>query len=373
MQRILVVKLADIGDVLTATPALRALRRTFPHAQITALIPPHCREVLDGTPFVDRVLLFDKQPFDAVGGLLQPAGMRRLAGLAVRLRQEGFDAMLLMHHLTTPWGAKKYASLALASGAPVRAGLDNGRGWFLTHRAPDLGFGAYHEVEYCNQVVQLLGADPDYGPLAFPVGAEDTAYAQALLAPYAGRPRIALHPGSGSYSLARRWPLERYIVLAQRLAGQVNATFVVVGGQDERPLGDALSTAVGTALLDLTGRTTLRQLGAVLQECDLLVSNDSGVMHIATAVETPVVALFGPSNHRAWGPWTPSGRRGPSIVLRAELPCSPCFYTGHSLGTPEGCPERTCLQLITPEQVTDTVERHLALSQAPLHSGRPGP
>ena len=357
MQRILVVKLADIGDVLTATPALRALKRTFPHARITALVPPHCKDVLDGSPLVDDLILFDKRAFDSTGGALRPGALRQLAGLGLRLRQGRFDALLLLHHLTTRGGAQKYAALATAVGAPVRAGLENGRGWFLTHRAEDQGFGAFHEVEYCNQVVELLGVEPDYGPLAFPLAEDDVARGQALLDGFPSKPRIALHPGSGTYSLARRWPVERFAALAKGLVERLGATAIVVGGADERPLGNAVTQAAGDSALDLTGRTSLRELGAVLHSCDLLVSNDGGVMHLATAVGTPVVALFGPSNHRAWGPWSPDAK---STILRSDLPCSPCFYTGHSLGTPEGCPERTCLHLITTEHVLNVVQRHFS-------------
>ena len=123
--RILVVKLADVGDVLTATPAMRSLRRTFPNARITALVAPHCAGLIAATGLVDETLSFDKW-----------AGAPRV-GLALGLRRRRFDAMLLLHHLTNSAGVLKYAGLATAAGAPIRAGLDNGRGWFLTHRAPD--------------------------------------------------------------------------------------------------------------------------------------------------------------------------------------------------------------------------------------------
>lgn len=332
--RILVIKLADIGDVLTATPALRSLRRTFPNASITALTSLHCAGLLERTGFVDEVLAFDKW---------SPA---LPAALGLHLRRRRFDAMLLLHHLTTPRGVAKYAALSTAVGAPVRAGLDNGRGWFLTHRAPDHGFGIRHEVEYCNDVTGMLGAQPDHGQLEFPMSEQDRAYAKEALPPV--RPLVAVHPGSGSYSTARRWPIERYQEVVQRL-GAAGISPIAVGGPGEESLGRALGAGI-----DLTGRTTMSQLGAVLGGCAAFVGNDSGVMHIAAAVGTPVVALFGPSNHRAWGPWDPSGR---SVILSSNLPCLPCFYRGHELGTPEGCPNRTCLQLITVEQVVDAVER----------------
>ncbi len=368
MKRILVVKLADVGDVLTATPALRALRRTFPSSEITALISPHCREVLDGNTSVDRLLWFDKRRFDAVGGLRTPGLAAGLAGLGWTLRRFGFDALVLLHHLTTPQGAAKYAGLSLAAGAPIRAGLDNGRGGFLTHRAPDRGFGARHEVEYWNDVVGLLGVAPDYGPLEFPSPVRDGVTADALLDALPA-PRVAIHAGAGSFSLARRWPLEDYARLVQRLTAHLDVSVVLVGGRDEAGIGAALREAgPPDRILDLTGRTTLGQLGALLARCHLFVGNDSGVMHLAAAVGTDILALFGPSNHRAWGPWTPTAR---SIIIRADVPCSPCLYRGDTLGTPEGCPARPCLHMITPEQVVSSVEQLLATGAHPAVAGHP--
>lgn len=343
MRRILVVKLADIGDVLTATPALRSLRRTFPHAHIEALVSPHCAGLMSATGLVDEVLTFDKWRLSLP------------ATLAIHLRRARFDAMLLLHHLTTRAGVAKYVALSLAASAPVRAGVDNGRGWFLTHRAVDLGFGARHEVEYCNDVTGLAGAAPDWGRLEFPLTEADRDFAQAALP--VGRPRVVVHAGSGGYSLARRWPVQYFAETARRLAAE-GASIVLVGGPDEVTLSRAVAGAAGPGTVDLTGRTTLFQLGAVLEASDAFLGNDSGVMHIAAAVGVPVVAVFGPSNNRAWGPWDPSGR---SEVLRAELPCAPCFYRGHDLGTPEGCPNRTCLDLVSVDQVVEAVRRRLTV------------
>ncbi|MSQ26578.1 MAG: glycosyltransferase family 9 protein [Dehalococcoidia bacterium] len=362
MKRILVVKLADVGDVLTATPALRGLRRTFPSSEITALVSPHCRDVLDGNRSVDRLLLFDKHLFETRGGLGTPRAAAAMATLALTLRRARFDSVVLLHHLTTPLGAAKYAGLCLAADAPVRAGLDNGRGGFLTHRAPDHGFGARHEVEYWNDVTGLLGAAPDCGPLEFPVSPGDSANAATLLDGIPG-PLVAIHPGAGAFSLARRWPLDRFARVVAAITTKLNASVVLVGGREEAGLGAALAEA-GQAgrIRDLTARTTLGQLGGVLARCSLFVGNDSGVMHLAAAVGARVLALFGPSNHRAWGPWTPNN---PSIVIRSGIPCSPCLYRGHSVGTPEGCPIRPCLSMITPEQVVDTIEQLLAAGTQP--------
>src|SRR5919201_1114472 len=152
LRRILVVKLATLGDLLTATPALRALRTAFPAAHIGVLTTPGSAVAALGLDSVDSVHHFEKakfdRPRDALGRLPQATGLAR------RLRAGGWDGLVLLHHLTTPFGVAKYAALCLASGAPVRVGLDNGRGWFLTHTAEDRGFGWRHEVDYSLDVDQ---------------------------------------------------------------------------------------------------------------------------------------------------------------------------------------------------------------------------
>lgn len=422
--KILVVKLADIGDVLTATPALRSLRESLPEARIDVLVPPHSKAVLDGSPVINNTLLFRKGLFDRVNGVLSPGSLVEALSFVLRLRSIGYDSVAIMHHLTTTWGSYKYAALALASGAKVRAGLDNGRGWFLTHKAKDDGFGALHEVEYCLEVAKLLGAEGRPGPLEIPVGPDHLAYARAVLPDK--RPIVAIHPGSGAYSTARRWPLESFAALAELLS-RGGAYVLVVGGPGEEGLADHVVRDVPGPHLNMAGKTNVRQLAALLGRCDAFIGSDSGVMHIATAVATPVVAIFGPSNHKAWGPWTPDGgndkslentaipanriglpvlpagagletcperrhealegqgrrgtplvpailpgkdeersqppflypqdtgaaRRGGSMVVRRDIPCSPCFYVGLWLGSPEGCPSRTCLQEISPETVAE--------------------
>jgi len=349
MQRLLVVKLADIGDLLTATPALRSLRATFPAARIALLTTPQTAPLMAGAGLVDEVRALPKGQFDRPQGLLQPAGVAALKDLGVWLRQGRFDAVLLMHHLTTAFGRTKYRALLQTTGAPVRAGLDNGHGGFLTHRAVDRGFGAQHEVAYCNDVAALLGAPRDEGGLVFPLDAAAEQEATALLGEADDDRWVAVHPGAGGFSLARRWGADRFGAVARAVAER-GYRVVVVGGPDEVALADAVAAAARPRARNLAGRTTLRGLGAVLRRCTGYLGNDSGVTHIAAAVGTPVVAVFGPTNHQAWGPWT--GGVGTATVVRADLPCSPCVYRGHSLGTPAGCPRRTCLQLVTPEQVT---------------------
>lgn len=352
MQRILVVKLADLGDTLTATPALRALRLRYPNAAITALVTPHTACLLEGNDAVDAVIPFRKALFDDPRAWLRPRdGVESLAALgqlAWRVRRAGFDAVVLLHHLVTRWGTEKYRALVQASGAPLRVGLDNGAGTFLTRRVPDAGFGARHEVDYWLDVVATLGAaHPEQPCMELPLHPEEMAAADRRWdALGLDQDVVALHPGSGSFSVARRWAPERFSAVADALADE-GLRVAVVGGPGEEALVARVRGVMRGPSIAVDACHTPRELAGLLRRCRLFVGNDSGVMHIAAAMGVPVVAVFGLSNHRAWGPYPPADHR----VVRLDLPCSPCFYRGHDLGTPEGCADRTCLTELQPEPV----------------------
>src|SRR5688500_17772489 len=147
-RRILAVTLFALGDLPNTTPALRALRQRFPTAKIDMLTTSQGKPGVTGSPHIDDVLVFDKSLFDQVGGLTSPRALLAGVRFALDLRLRRYDTLVLLHHLITPWGTIKYTILALWSGARIRAGLDNGRGWFLTHRAADWGFGVRDERQY---------------------------------------------------------------------------------------------------------------------------------------------------------------------------------------------------------------------------------
>ena len=353
-RRILVVKLSDIGDVLTATPALRALRESFPAARLDALVPPNSAPVLAASPLVDNVIVFDKFQYDRPVDALKPSSLLALVRFALNLRRQRYDCLVILHHLTTRWGTLKYAALALISGAKVRVGLDNGRGWFLTHRARDGGFGARHEVEYWLDVVGVIGAVTEDTSLEMAIGENEQVSPLYQGRAGEGCPLVAIHPGSGGYSLARRWSAERFARVADALVERHGARIVLVGTPADGV--SQVASLMRSEAVNLEGKTTLGQLAAILKRCDLFIGADSGVMHLAAAVGTPLVAIFGPSNHRAWGPWPRDDRH---IILRADLPCSPCSYVGYSVGQREGCQAMTCMKAITPEMVLAAAERLL--------------
>lgn len=352
-RRILVVKLADLGDLLIATPALRALRLSYPDARIDALVTPGSAPLLDGSDLVNRVIPFDKFDFDRPRQALR--ALPRAARLAQRLRAERYDSVVILHHLTTAFGTAKYAALAIASGAPLRAGLDNGRGRFLTHRAPDHGFGESHEADYWLAVASTLGAlNPDPRlEIVISLDAEEAAERRLARLGLEAGDTVLLHPGSGAFSLARRWPAARYSVLAERLAGAGLRPAVLAGPAPcESELAERIVASQCRPAVIVENVPSPQELAALLRRTRLFIGNDSGVMHLAAAVQTPIVAIFGPTNHRAWGPYPPGAPR--HAVIREPLACSPCIHRGHDFGTPSGCPARTCLDLISVDRVYDT-------------------
>lgn len=369
-RRILVIKLADLGDALLTTPLVRALRDAWPDARLDVLTTPQAAVAYRHAAAVDGI-----ETIDVHGRHDRPTAGARIARwtAAVRqlvaLRRRGYDVVVLCHPLVTRRGALKHAGVCLAVGAPVRAGLaaaGQRRAWFLTHRAADPGYDGAHVIEAMGAIGAAIGAPATAPRLAFAPGADAEAEADRRLAgldgparapgrggPLAGR-RIALHPGAGPYSAARRWPPASFADLARRLRA-AGAALVLVGtaGDD----GAAVRAAGGPIDLDLTGATDVPTLAAVLARCDLVVANDGGVAHLAAAVGTPVTAIFGPSNDRAWGPWPPARPAAPSPhrVVALDLPCRPCLYVGHRLGQPAGCRTRDCLRWLPVERVWSAV------------------
>lgn len=359
--RYLIVQLADIGDLILSTPALAALREAHPDAHITLLTTAHAAPVISGTKLVDEIITFDRQQFNSSKAFFQPANLHRILGL----RAGHYDAVMFFHHFTLKLGTLKFALIALACGAKRRIGLDNGNGWFLNERLPDGGFGAKHQAQYWLDLVGLLGASTTPRPAV--VATKSFAVPEVSTQHTALR-TVVIHPGSGGYSLARRWDTAQFAAVADALQERDNARIILVGGANDG--GTEVKAAMKGDVIDLTGKTTLAELAGVIQAADLYIGADSGVMHLAAAVGTPVLAIFGPSNPDAWGPWTPNSL---SIVLRSAPECSPCSYVGHGIGLRDGCPARTCMRMVTAAQVITAARGMLSKEVVAGTSLKPAP
>ena len=372
--QILIIKMAGIGDLLLATPALRALRETYPHAHIDLLVTPDSAGILNGWQVIDRIIVLDKYLFDYPQQFLtRPHNLLRLKPLWRDLRDGHYDAVLLLHHLTLPFGRLKHQLLLRATGAQWRVGLDNGHGWFLNVRVKDNGFGAMHEAEYYLAVAGAVGAKTKDKRLVVPLSEADHRQAWQLLYEHETpqnirHPIIAMHPGSGGYSTARRWAPERFAQLADTLYSSVGGQLLLLGGPEEAELHQHIIDMMHSEMpvRSMAGRGSIKVTAALLEQVDLFIGNDSALVHLAVAAGTPTVAIFGLTNAQAWGPFADEKAGQQALIVRLNLPCMPCFYRGHDLGTPEGCATRDCLALLGVDPVATAARRLLKKTKSEL-------
>ncbi len=301
-RRILILKPCCLGDVLLATPLAAALRAAWPESHLAWAVGAHSRPALLGNPHVDALLPLD-------GCLRADLSARRFLAGARRLRAERFDLVLV------PDRSPLLGLLALASGAPLRLGL--GQGWRALpyHRAlPAPWSPPRHEALLYLDLAAALGLPPPR-PLrpVFVPAAEARRTAAALLAEAPGpaeAPFLVVHPGGGINPgmslLAKRWPAERFAAAAGRLAEQQGARILLLGATGDAAAAAAfrlaLPPAAGARLLDLSGRLDLGQAAACIAAGRLYLGNDSGLAHLATAVGTPALVLFGPTDPARYGP-----------------------------------------------------------------------
>jgi heptosyltransferase-2 len=341
-KRILLVQLADIGDLILTTPALYALRTAQPNAHLTLLTTRHSVPVLEAD-LVDEVITLDRRQFNSSLAFFRTDTLKQIFAL----REKHFDTVVFFHHLTLWLGTLKFALIARATGARRVIGLDNGNGWFLTEKVHDDGFGAKHQARYWLSLVERLGVEAadQRAQVAFDSG--------VLPIPATTQKRVIIHTGSGGYSVARRWLPSHFAVVADALLEQ-QAQVIFVGTPADG--ADEAMQLMKMRPLSLVGKTSLTQLADLIRSADLYIGADSGVMHIAATVRTPVIAIFGSSNAEAWGPWSPNGN---VVVLQSFPLCSPCSYVGHRVGAREGCAARTCMVIVTPQQVLNAADKLL--------------
>ena len=311
-RRILVIKLSSLGDIVHTLPAVAALRKRFSSAHVSWLVKSQWASILEGNPDVDEVL-----PVDVY--------WRNWPRLIRDLRQRQCDLVLDFQ------GLFRTGLLGLLSGATMRVGFARAREgapWMYTHRVPLPGehesswrLLAMHAVDRNLAIVRFLGADVSRPIFHLPGLAEDEKFIRGLLhgAEVEDHTQlIALAPWSRS--ALKSWPLSRFVELAEELMRSSTLRVVVLGGPSELAFANEFCRLQSQGLVNLVGKLSLRQLPALLRRMKLVVGNDSSLIHLAAGVETPVLAIFGPTEPQATGPYPFTG----DSVRRTELPCSPC-------------------------------------------------
>ncbi len=298
-----------IGDAIMTTPAVRTVRENFPEARISVLVQPWVADVFVASPHVDEIILYQKR------GVHQGfAGMRRLAR---ELAGRRFDMAILLQN------AFEAALLARMAGIPVRAGYSrDGRRLLLTHAVRlTRARRQLHQVYYYQGLMKDLGLQPGLDELFLRLPVEAENWATQFVLDHGPGPLVGLNPGA-AYGPAKRWPAERYAELGGRLVRELGVKLLVFGTAADQQAAAAIAAGAPGQTIDLTGRTSLAQAMALIGRCQCFITNDSGLMHVAAALKTPLVALFGSTDAVATGPFSER-----AVVVQKHLHCSPCLKT----------------------------------------------
>lgn len=333
-RQILVIKPSSLGDIVHAMPTLAALRQTFPQARLTWLVKRQWAPLVERIDGVDRAWAVDP-------GL--PGWLSQVPGL----RKERFDVAVDLQ------GLFRSAAIGWLSGAPERIGFANGREgspWWYSRLVP-VPTQEMHAVDRYLLVADAMGRTSASPPeFRFRIMRADRDAVDRLLEQHGvmrGAPWIAVNVSARWPT--KRWPAASFAAVADRVQREGLGRVVLIGGPDERAETAAVQRLMKVQAVDLTGATAIGQLPALLSQAAALITNDSGPMHIAVAVKTPVVALFGPTSAQRTGPYG-TGHR----VLSADVACRPCFSR-----TCRNAIQLECLTTITPDQVVMAVKAQL--------------
>jgi heptosyltransferase-2 len=352
IQRILVFAYHGLGNFIMYTPALKLLRERYPAARIDLQVGNNtgCEEVLAGSELFDNIY---NLPFSA--------GVRAWVNRAKAIRETGYDLTINEFH-SHAW---PLALLIAASGAPFRLGHVTSPGWSRRLSRYSFMFNLpvgmredEHEIERYLDLMTEAGARAiatrDAKTFVH-LTDDDRTFAREFLKDGAGaaaRTIIGFQPGTSLTMRWKQWPIERYReVISWVVADQPDSQIVLFGSPMEEEMIREMARGLKGRISLAAGKTSVKQVAALIEQCDLLICNDSGLMHTAVAVGTPVAAIYGPTDFRRTAPL---GDR--NTVIRHELPCSPCFKLEGD-DQVQACPHHDCLMTITTDEVLHAIAR----------------
>ncbi len=338
-KKILIVRLDRIGDVLLSTPAIKAARDTYPDSHIAVMVRPYAKDIVEGNPYLNEVILYDRSGRE-----------KNLSGnlkFIDHLRRKNFDIALILHP------TKRTHIITFLAGIPVRVGYDKKWGNLLTKKIPNVKqFGLKHEIDYTLDILKYAGIETNDRALYMPLK-ETSEKAISEVFEKNGITKdsliITLNPGASCAS--KRWRPENFAKVGDLLARERGAKIIIISDLKDKPFADKTTALMKVAPLNLAGMTSVADIASVLKRSRLFISNDSGPVHIACAVGTPVIAIFGRSD-KGLSPerWGPTGKR--DIILHKYVGCAVCLAHNCKIGF-------KCLEAITPEEVLAAAKRML--------------
>ena len=342
-RRILLIKLSAVGDVVHCLPVLAALKAQFPNSRIEWLIEEASAEMLEGHPLLDRLWISRRKSWLSDIGHGRRKALPEAWRFASSLRRERFDLVLDLQGLYksavwTRWvkGKRKIGW----------SGTKEFTGFSLTETIGPENFHL-HAVDRYLDFIRYLGSDPGKPEFCIPIHRKDEERVSKLLkeANVDQKDLISLNPVAKWHT--KLWHPTSFARLADILVEQLGAVLAFTGGPEDRTYVDAIRLKMKKRAINLCGRTNLRELASLYRKSRLVLSTDTGPMHVAAAVGTPVVALFGPTDPKRTGPYGAKHR-----VVCSDVNCRPCFK--------RDCDHMSCMNRITPEQVFRAVVETLS-------------
>jgi heptosyltransferase-2 len=335
LKKILIRGTNWIGDAVMTLPAVSSVRAAYPQAHLAILAKRPVTEIYRLFSRADEIIPYEGK-FD------NPLGVFRLANA---LRKKKFDAAVLLQN------AIEAAIMAAAAGIRVRGGYNtDGRGFLLTHpvvRTDEIR--KVHQIDYYLEMVKALGCAPVDRAMHLETFISPAAAHEAIAKYLPGEDThfVGLAPGA-AYGPAKRWLPERFAAVADRLCADLGARAILFGSKDDRETTDSVQKYANSAVVNLAGISSLRETTYLISRCRVFISNDSGLMHVAGALNIPTVAIFGSTN-----PVTTSPPGGKTVLVRKPVECSPCLK--------KTCPtDFRCMTSITADDVYEAAHRLLA-------------
>ena len=339
-RRILITRTDRIGDVVLSLPAIKAARKAFPDSYIAVMVQPRMADILKGNPDINEVIIYDKNKKHK--GLLK--GFRFIKWL----KAKRFATALILH------STKRINLVCCLAGIPRRIGYARGKADFLLTDKLEYTkrFGEKHEAEYSLDILRYLGINPEFSIPSIYIQKEDEKRAREILnglGVAAGEKFVILHPGASCKS--KMWPLENFAKLGDMLVENLQLKAMINLAPDQAGLGDKVKDMMRNKPVFFCGPTTLGELAALFKKASMVISNDSGPVHIAAGAGTPVISIFG-RNQKGLSPvrWRPLGDK--AVAIHKDVGCIECLAHDCEKGF-------LCLKEITAEEVFKEAEKLL--------------
>ncbi len=331
-KRILIINVNWIGDVLFSTPFIRTVREAYPDSYIACLLHPRCREMLELNPRLNEIIIYDEEGAHR--------SLRGKAALVKSLRDKKFDTAFILHRSFTK------ALIAALAGIKERIGYPTKNRAFLLTNAVEEPTEEVHKVEYFLDIARSCGLKISDRSYEFFIKDADRDFIKGILSSEGVTEKellVVLCPG-GNWD-PKRWPKENFAKLGDLLVERFGARIVISGAKKDSGLAEDIRNIMKAKPVVTCGKTNLKQLGALLERADLVVANDTGPMHLAVAMRTRTIALFGPTSPHITGPY---GKGDYKVIFKNDKCDVPCYDFS--------CADNRCMADIKVEDVFKEAE-----------------